>query len=78
MIGNILERIRHSKFYRIVFAIVLAVISGIVVTHFNLENTWWVLIPLIPMAYITIMIIIPIIYAWIINPYRTWKRKRNS
>ena len=66
-----------SEFMWLLISLVWQLIWGLLIGQFNLsENFMWVL--LLGTAYTTYFIIKGIIYAWFINPYNAWKRKRGK
>lgn len=67
----------NSRLYQFLACSLWAIISYTILWNLGLDFGWWLLIPAIGAIPMVGVILALIIYAWIINPIRTLRERRN-
>jgi hypothetical protein len=80
--SNILNKVKRGLKWLVMTKLGLFVTSFIWLiiwtgVYNNVEGEWPAYVALPGLAYIVIMTLIMIVYAWIINPIREWKKRKN-
>ena len=66
----------HTKLGKLIFFCVLSAIFGMIYTHLDME--WAYYVAMLCWTYPVGLSLLLIAHAWIINPYNSWKKKKNK